>query len=193
MIPLLANLPALSQTMKWVFLGAGIALIILLTVFFYNKTYNNGFKAGVETTELKYNVEKLKWIDQVSKLQQEHTNTIHSILTSYNKAIAEYEVEIDKLKSVDPIIKTRYIHKYVPVETNCTIPKGFIDLHNTAAKGLQLSESPVNPEQATNNTLQDVGATVAINYYQYNKIVLQLKALQKIVIEFQMKQKELMK
>ena len=75
---------------------------------------------------------------------------------------------------------------------NCTIPKGFVELHNTSAKGLSLQE-PTDPLGGTNISLQEVGTTVAINYYQYNKIVAQLKALQEIVIDFQIKQKELVK
>lgn len=178
---------------KWVIIGIVALILVLLTIYSYNKTYKNGYKAGVEATELAHNVEKLKWIAKVSELQQQHEATVNGILTSYNGLVAEYETEIEKLRSQDPVIKTRYIHKYVPVETLCDIPKGFVDLHNTAAKGLPLSDNPVNANATTNVTLQDVGSTVAVNYYQYNKVVAQLKALQQIVIEFQNKQKELVK
>lgn len=178
---------------KWAIVVIVMLALSFAFVYYNNKAYNNGYNAGIETTELKYNVEKLKWIGQVSKIQQDHTNTIHGILTSYNGAIADYEAEIDKLKSTDPVVKTRYIYSYVPVETNCTIPKGFIDLHNTSAKGQPLSNNPVNPGQFSNITLQDVSETVATNYYQYNKIAAQLIALQKVVTEFQDKQKDLTK
>lgn len=191
--PFISPLLSFMKPYKWILIGIALLLVVFLTVYYYNKIYDEGYKAGVESTELKHNVEKLKWIDKVSKMQQEHEATMNGILTSYNSLVAEYETEIEKLKSQDPIIKTRYIHKYVPVETKCDIPKGFVDLHNTAAQGKPLSESPINTNATTNITLQDVGSTVAVNYYQYNKVVDQLKALQQVVIEFQMKQKELTK
>lgn len=178
---------------KWIIIGVLFVSLIIGSVVLQKRAYNLGKRDGIDQTVAEYNVEKLKWIDKVSKLQQEYDDTINGILTSYNGQIAEYEQEIDKLKSQDPVIKTRYIHKYVPVETNCTIPQGFVELHNTAAMGKPLSETPNNPGAFSNVTLQDVGSTVAINYYQYNKISEQLKALQKIVIEFQNKQKELTK
>jgi hypothetical protein len=177
---------------KWVIIGITALILVLLTIYSYNKTYKNGYKAGVEATELAHNVEKLKWIAKVSELQQQHEDTVNGILTSYNGLVAEYEIEIEKLKSQDPVIRTRYIHKYVPVETLCDITKGFVDLHNTAAQGKPLSENPVDPNSPTNIKLTDVASTVAVNYYTYNKVVTQLKALQQVVIEFQNRQKELM-
>ena len=171
-----------------------IIVSILISFFFYIKisSYEKGYNTGVEVTEGKYAQEKIKWFAKVTNLQNEYENTVNGILTSYNGHISELESQIDKLESQDPIIKTRYIHKYVPIEVNCTIPKGFVELHNISAKGLPLSEDVVDPMNPTNRTLQDVGQTVAINYYEYNKLANQIRALQKIVIEFQNKQKELL-
>lgn len=188
-------LPMISKFIsnKWVLYAIAILVLVILIGYMYNRTYNKGYSAGVEATELVHNVEKLKWIEKVSKLQQEHEATMNGILTSYNGLVAEYEQQISILENQDPIIKTRYIHKYVPIEVNCDIPKGFVDLHNTAAVGKPLTENPIDAMNSTNVSLQDVGSTVAINYYQYNKVVAQLQALQDVVKDFQARQKELVK
>lgn len=190
-LPIITSVLPKILTNKWLIAIIVVLCLIIGAGIMYNRAYHKGELNGISITEAKYNIEKLKWIDKVSKMQQEHEDTMNGILTSYNGLVAEYEHQIEALKNQDPIIKTRYIHKYVPVETNCTIPKGFVDLHNTAAKGMPLSEDPKDAAASTNVTLQDVGSTVAINYYQYNKISAQLKALQEVVIQFQTKQKEL--
>lgn len=190
-LPIITSVLPKILTNKWLIAIIVVLCLIIGAGIMYNRAYHKGELNGISITEAKYNIEKLKWIDKVSKMQQEHEDTMNGILTSYNGLVAEYEHQIEALKNQDPIIKTRYIHKYVPVETNCTIPKGFVDLHNTAAKGNPLSEDPKDAAASTNVTLQDVGSTVAINYYQYNKISAQLKALQEVVRQFQTKQKEL--
>lgn len=192
-LPIITSVLPKILTNKWLIAIIVVLCLIISAVIMYNRAYYKGELNGISITEAKYSIEKLKWIDKVSKMQQEYEDTMNGILTSYNGQIADYEYQIELLKNQDPIIKTRYIHKYVPVETNCTIPKGFVELHNTAAKGKPLSEDPKNAEVSTNVTLQDVGSTVAINYYQYNKISAQLKALQEVVRQFQNKQKELVK
>lgn len=192
-LPIFTSILPKILTNKWLLAIIFILCIVIGAGVLYHRAYYNGQQNGIILTEAKYNAEKLKWIDRVSKMQREYEDTINGILTSYNGQIADYEHQIEVLRNQDPIIKTRYIHKYVPVETNCTIPKGFVELHNTAAKGLPLSDNPKDALASTNITLQDVGSTVAINYYQYNKVVSQLKALQEIVRQFQNKQKELVK
>lgn len=192
MIPLASIIPNILSN-KWFYLVIVILLVITTMLFINTRAYNKGYNTGVEVTEGKYAKEKIEWFAQVTNMKEQYENTINGILTSYNGIVAEMEQEIVKLKSKDPIIKTRYIDRYVPVEVNCTIPKGFVELHNISAQGKPLSENVTAPLDSTNTTLQDVGKTVAINYYEYNKVAEQLKALQKVVIEFQNKQKELVK
>ena len=83
---------------------------------------------------------------------------------------------------------------FVPKEVDKPVPKGFVDLHNTAAAGDEISETPQpDAAQPTDKKLSDVATTVAENYYNYHILAARLEALQKIVSEYQLKQKELTK
>lgn len=168
--------------------------IIGICVFIGFRIYDAGKQNGIILTEKIFAEEKLKWISKVDTIQRENDDTIKSILSSYNVHISGLEESIDKLEAdLKQKPKVRYVHKYVPIETKCDIPQGFIELHNTAASGKPLNDDPMNVNASTQFTLSDVGSVVAINYYEYNKLVKQLVALQNVVIEYQNKQKELLK
>lgn len=85
---------------------------------------------------------------------------------------------------------TRTIIEKVPVyvtkqdDANCTIPDGFVRLHDEATGNPTLPETSTTP--GTDDTpepieLSDVGATVVGNYSQCRRTALQLEALQKWV------------
>ena len=191
---ILGLLPTFSKLFqsKW-FIYVIIVLVIITSGFIiHHRAYNKGYDIAIELTEAKYAKEKLAWQAKINTLQNDFESQINGILTSYNGYVAELQTEIDQLQQdlkVKP--KVRYIHKYVPVETNCTIPKGFVVLHNTAAQGKPLSDIVKNAIAPSQVSIQDVGSTVAVNYYEYNKLASKMKALQEIVKQFQLKQKQL--
>jgi len=90
-------------------------------------------------------------------------------------------------------VVTQYVDRFIPSKNQCTIPEGFVELHNRSASGQSLDTSPISPEKPSNRTLSNVASTVAENYYRYNELVARLNALQALVNEYQKKQKELTK
>jgi hypothetical protein len=116
------------------------------------------------------------------------------ITNDYNNEVSKYHTELAKLKDQPPKVKEKLIRVYVSKKADVIVPKGFVNLHNTAAKGKPLSDiRDPNANQSSTKSLSDVGLTVAENYYTCNAIRTQLIALEKVVIDFQHAQKELTK
>lgn len=154
--------------------------------------YMKGRSDGVALTEAKVAAEKREWERQIADLQLKHQKEVNELLADYTKKVEQYQSEIAKLAE-NPKVVERYINRYVPVQTQCTIPQGFVELHNKAAQGAPLSDNPTNVDKPTDKSLADVGGTVAQNYYQCNEIRARLEALQQIVTKYQQQQKELLK
>ena len=154
--------------------------------------YMKGRSDGVALTEAKVAEEKLKWERVVADNQIKHETQVAIIQSSYNTMVDQYKNEIAKLAE-NPKVVERYINRYVPVNTQCTIPQGFVELHNQSAAGAKLNDNPVNTGVDSKKSLSEVGSTVAENYYNCNDIRARLQALQQIVIQYQKQQKELPK
>lgn len=154
--------------------------------------YLKGRSDGVALTEAKVAEEKLRWERIVADNQIKHETQVAMIQSSYNSMVDQYKNEIAKLAE-NPKVVERYINKYVPVNTQCTVPQGLVELHNQSAAGSTLNGNPINSEFDSKKSLADVGVTVAENYYKCNEIRARLQALQQIVIQYQKQQKELSK
>ena len=154
--------------------------------------YIKGRSDGVALTEAKVAEEKLKWERVIADNQIKHETQVAMIQSSYTSMVDQYKNEIAKLAE-NPKVVERYINKYIPVNTQCTIPQGFVELHNQSAAGSKLNDNPVNTGTDSKKILTDVGSTVAENYYKCNQVRAQLQALQQIVIQYQKQQKELAK
>ena len=157
--------------------------------------YTKGRSDGKALVEAEYNKEVIRlnteitiWKTKVETLQGQHDTEVATITADFETKADQLQSEIDKLKK-----NPKVISKYVPVETECKIPNGFIEAHNLASKGLPLDE--VNDPQpgTSDKTLNQVADVVAENYYSCNITRSRLTSLQKIVADFQQKQKELMK
>lgn len=173
------------------YLTAALAAVLLL-----GGVYVKGRWDGSALTEAAVAEERHKWEMEVAENQSEYDAKITALAADYNASKSKYQAEINKLKKRKPgtVVIEKIVEVYIPAKTDTIVPKGFVDLHNTAAGGMPLSDKPkADAEQPSGKKLSDVGTTVATNYYQCNAIRSQLESLQAVVAEFQKKQKELTK
>lgn len=189
--------------------------IALVAVVVVAAAYVKGRSDGGAVVEAAVAVERAKWEKKVAEKQEQHNTKVAEIAADYNTKAGKFQAEIDRLRarqSAKPssrsIIKTPpgkagpppapdtrpTIDVYVPPKADTTVTKGFVDLHNTAADGVMLANTiKTDANEPSDKKMSDVATTVAINYYQCNALRAQLEALQDVVIEFQMKQRELVK
>lgn len=171
---------------KALIIAVGVAVAISVIVGAYVKGRIDG--RSIVTAE--YAAEKASWERLIASQQKGHEVVVAEIKADFQSQLDKYQEQITKLQD-NPKIVTRIVNRYVPVETACTIPQGFVDLHNLSASGSTLEGDPQNASKPTDKTLADVGAVVAENYYQCNAVIAQLNALQQIVNDFQRRQSEL--
>lgn len=175
---------------KWKIIIAVVASIIAAA--FIATVYQKGRTDGVNSIELRIAKERLDWERKISDLQLKHQRDVSDIMVAYEFVVSQHRNQIAKLAN-NPETIIRYVDRYIPIDVQCDIPKGFVELHNQAAIGVPLNDSPSNVTETTDKTLGDVGEVVARNYYQCHEIAAQLEALQQIVIQFQQQQRELIK
>lgn len=159
-------------------------------------SYLKGRHDGESLKEAEVAAEKAKWEARVASAQKRHEVQVAEIRSEYGTKITGYQRQIDRLSNRKPGVitetVTRTVEVFIPKEVDKPIPKGLVDIHNIAAAGDPLPEGP-RPDAGnpTETKLSDIGTTVAENYYNYHIVVARLEALQKIVREYQLKQKEL--
>ena len=123
-----------------------------------------------------------KWQAKVKEMQVQIAQTEKAGAEASVKVVTKYidRVQIVKEKG-DAIVQK--VPEYITKESDakCTIPNGFVVLHDAAAKGeVPDSTRDVN-ETASGVALSTVGKTVAENYTTCHQNVEQLKALQEWV------------
>jgi hypothetical protein len=149
--------------------------------------YLTGRNHGAAKVETKYQIEKQMWAEKVEQQQSDYDAATSQMVVEFLQEQARYQSQIELLKK-----KPKIVDRFVPVNTVCTIPKGFVELHNIAAAGKSVADADDTDAGApTDKSLRDVASTVAYNYYTCNDIRQQLSTLQSIVTEFQQAQKEL--
>jgi hypothetical protein len=173
------------------YLAAAFAGVLILI-----GAYVKGREDGSALTQAKVAEERHKWELKVAETQSQYNSTIDKITEDYKTKVDSYQAEIAKLSNSPSKTKVveRVVQVYVPADVDTIVPIGFVRLHNTAAEGDRLADvKSADAEQPSGKKLSDVAATVATNYYQCNATREQLIALQRVVAEFQDKQKELTK
>lgn len=180
----------LSINTKWRIVAGVAAFGILLAIGV--GVYMKGRSDGVALVEARVAKEKQEWERRVADAQIEHQKEVAEIHSAYGNVVGRFRNEIAKLTD-NPQVVERYINRYIPIETECAIPQGFVELHNQAAAGQSLNDRPVDSGRITDKTLADVGGTVAENYYTCNEIAARLEALQQIVKQYQKQQQELIR
>lgn len=129
--------------------------------------------------------QQIQWEAKVATLQTQQHAEVAQIAEKYKKQDKLFREEIDRLKKNSDVSRL-----YIPIEVDTFVPSGFISLHNTAAKGQVLGQTPQTNTMST-KTISDVGNTIAVNYNICNDARAQLTALQEVVKSFQQKQREL--
>jgi hypothetical protein len=161
-------------------------LICLLSAY-------GGYRYAENTWKVKYSVldssmkdieiMQAKLIAENKELEKRSAETTTRVITKY----------VDRVKVVKE--KSEEILKEVPVyvtknaDDNCTIPDGWVYIHNKAASGsakVGVPEAPGNPDASTTNIrLSDASRTITINYQKYYELVEQLTSLQQWITEQQ--------
>jgi len=122
-----------------------------------------------------------------AKLQQQ----IADLSIKSDKVTTKIETQyVDKIKYITQI-KEKVVTEYVPqfitpqAEIACTIPNGFIRLHNFGAEGI-IPTPPIETDGAPSAIkLTDVTGVVTTNYYTCNEIRQQLISLQNWITQQQ--------
>lgn len=109
--------------------------------------------------------------------------SLRSQLDSTDAGVVEVIRYVDRVETIrvkgDTII--REVPRYVPVEADaaCTVPAGFVRLHDAAATGAVLDPNPRDPDAAPSDVpLSAVAGTVADNYTTGHANAATLKTLQ---------------
>lgn len=160
----------------------------LAAVLVFGGMYAKGRIDGKSLTEAKYTNAKLEWQQEVAKRQRALEQELAELRLRYERDTARYRQQLADLKA-----KPEIITRYIPSDTQCSIPKGFVDLHNRAIQGVPLDPPPADAANPSTKTLPNVGTIVTENYIQYNIISKRLEALQDLVKQYQQKQKDLVK
>lgn len=146
---------------------------ILIGVAFAAALFAAGFYAGDRHVQLKWDVAIAAQKASAAK----HDAVAEKVTT---KVVTQY---VDRVQVVHE--KARTIVKEVPVyvtkteDLACTIPTGFVRLHDAAAANVPLPNTagPAD-EKPSGIALSGVAETVTVNYEQYHEVVEQLTALQ---------------
>lgn len=161
-----------------------VVVIIILLLF---GVYWKGKQAGINLMTARYEAEKIEWQNTIAKLQMSFEEQSKEIASNYNSQIEAYK------RALATVSKKETIVKYVGAN-KCEIPKGFVEIHNKAAKGKAIEDTPkADSHQPSGKQLSDTAATVAHNYYLYSECSTRLKGLQAIVKSFQQAQQALTK
>lgn len=121
----------------------------------------------------------------IADLQKKHEVDVATVHEQYKAKVTTLTAEINKLRK-----KREVVDVFVPPRVDFKVNYGFVALHNTAAEGRPLPSTIPNGDKPSDIPLSDVGLVVAENYYQCQMTRTQLEALQKVVRDFQAKQKE---
>lgn len=112
--------------------------------------------------------------------------SLRAQLDSTDAGVVEVTKYVDRVQTVyvkgETIVKE--IPRYVPAQADaaCTVPGGFVRLHDAAATGAQLDAGPGDPDAAPSGVaLSAVAETVAGNYTACHANAEQLSALQALL------------
>lgn len=170
-------------------IAAGLVIVTILGLF--GTAYHKGKQAGMKQVQIEldrqriqWEKDKLTWEANVTTQTDLYESKVDELTNSWKSKEQLFREEIDRLKKTPDIV-------FVPRTTQCTVPKGFIEQHDRAAKGLQSGIPSTDFAEPTTKTLTEISNLVAKNYYKCNDIRNQLETLQTIVKEFKKGQKAL--
>jgi hypothetical protein len=136
-------------------------LLLIVGVYFFG-SYSTEMKWRVEAAKLKADM------DRKVLLSEKHSKRIVTKYIIQTKVVKEKGDALKKL--------SKQISK--DADANCTVPKSFVLLHDSAAKNEVPNTSKGIDGSASGTSLSAIGETVTINYNNYHQLSEQLKALQ---------------
>jgi len=136
-------------------------LLLIVGVYFFG-SYSTEMKWRVEAAKLKADM------DRKVLLSEKHSKKIVTKYIIQTKVVKEKGDALKKL--------SKQISK--DADANCTVPKSFVLLHDSAAKNEVPDTSKGIDGSASGTSLSAIGETVTINYNNYHQLSEQLKALQ---------------
>lgn len=146
---------------KWI-----AALTLLVVVF------ATGLLIGRAQVQGAWDKVKLEAEASVAKVQAEQAKETVKVVTEYVD-----RVKVVKVKG-DTIIKEVPVYVTQEADSNCTINRGFVELHDAAANNRLPIAAGNLDEAAPGIKLSTVGTTVADNYTRCHENAEQLRALQ---------------
>lgn len=138
------------------------AVAVVIGAFFYGVHYSN----------LQHQVVEQKQAAAIAELTGKSNLVTERVVIQYK----------DKIKYITNT-KVQYVDKITSIITpnqdaNCTIPTGFISVHNNAAQGLVPPTPSTTDGDPSHIDLSTVATTVATNYLTCNQVREQLISLQ---------------
>lgn len=138
-----------------------------------------GCQHGAKSVTAKWDAERAETEIQFQQLVAKQAQATTQVVTQYVD-----RVRVVKQRGAD-IVKE--VKVYVPAQADaaCTVPRGFVRLHDAAAEGVIPDTPGLADASPSGIALSTTTATVVDNYGRYHEVAEQLKALQQWVREQQ--------
>lgn len=168
---------------------AGVVMIVLsqLPIISMSKTFRNVgvlvlafgvYMEGVMTTNDYWKIRELEYKATIAQYEASAGDVSHTVEIRY---VDRVRTIIEKGKDNERVV-TVYVPQHV--DSACTINNGFVVLHNGAAAGEKVPETPgPTNDEASGIRLSEVEEIVVKNYNKYHQVAAQLEELQNWVIE----------
>jgi hypothetical protein len=139
-----------------------VSLVIMCLGIYFSGSYTTDMKWRAEAAKLKADMDrKVAESDKRSKQIVTKYVTLTKVVKEKGDAITKLSKNLSK-----------------NADANCVIPKSFVLLHDSAAKGEVPDTSRGIDESASGTKLSTLGETISINYNNYHQLSEELKALQ---------------
>jgi len=156
---ILGNIPGVKLSaiiLKWV------SLVVLCIGCYFTGAYSKDIIWRAEAEKLKADMDrKVAEADKRSKQIVTKYVTLTKVVKEKGDAITKLSKNLGK-----------------NADANCVIPKSFVLLHDSAAKGEVPDTSRGIDESPSGTKLSTLGETISINYNNYHQLSEELKALQ---------------
>lgn len=138
-----------------------------------------GCQYGAKRVTAQWDAERAQTEIKLQRLAAKQAQTTAQVVTQYVD-----RVRVVKQRGAD-IVKEVKVYVPAQADADCTVPHGFVRLHDAAAEGV-VPDAPSLADAAPSAiALSTTVATVADNYGRYHAVAEQLKALQQWVREQQ--------
>jgi len=168
-----------------------IAIVVAICAATVYKAIDNiherGVLVGRAEIQKQYDEAKAQWETKLGEKQSAFDESISKLIETHNSEVAKLRQQNANFRR-NPTV----VNRYIPSTTQCTLPNGFVQLHNLAAQGLPAENQSVTAGDSSIK-LDGAAGVIVENYYTCNEIRAQLSSLQEVVKRFQRAQKDINK